>query len=358
MHSSEVLAAVVLTAARELLWASAFFLHLFEAVFAVLLLSLWALAAALEAAPAASASSSKISAAAAFATFLFFWAFLTLTAFLGVLLTFLAWTLGRSMTHLHLGEVVSLLLWNVFNVLGRVGGDLHFPGEHGHLGFFNFLDFLSGLLLLGLARSDSGAKVADVSVVFFAYSDRLGLLAQISKLGELLLVDRVFRLFELLRSTLCEVDACAALLGGARLEAVHVHACTACLGASGRLSDDLLGGWLLAGLLVETAPAEHVLLLLFVFLALGGFDLLGILDDGGVLVKLDLGLFVRGLREVLLLRLGWLRKFVLFVIRAVASLAAGGCGNCASRLSLLGLLLLASLLLKQVLNNLFLVTHR
>jgi hypothetical protein len=48
-------------------------------------------------------------------------------------------------------------------------------------------------------------------------------------------------------------------------------------------------------------------LLLFVFLALGGLDLLGILDYGGVLVKLDLGLFVRGLREVLLLRLGWLR---------------------------------------------------
>lgn len=121
-----------------------------------------------------------------------------------------------------------------------------------------------------------------------------------------MLADRVFRLLELLWA-FWEIHARATFLNGARFEAVHVYASATCFGGSGSLGDDSLGGWLLAGLAVETTPAKHILLLLLVFLALGGLDLLCILDDGGVLVKLDLGLFVRGLRKVLLLRLGWLR---------------------------------------------------
>lgn len=111
------------------------------------------------------------------------------------------------------------------------------------------------------------------------------------------------------------------------------------------------------GFAVKAAPTELVLLLLLGFLALVCFDLFSVLDDGGVLVELNLGLFVGGLRKVLLLRLGWL-GFVLLDFGAVAFFAARGGGSLTSGLGLLVLLLLASLLLEQVLNNLLLVTHR
>lgn len=150
------------------------------------------------------------------------------------------------------------------------------------------------------------------------------------------------------------LDVAARARGSARLKAIVVsHACAAGLGWLGVGGSGFRAG-LLVALFVESAPAEKVLLLLLVLLALGGFDLLGVLNDGGLLVKLNLGLLVGRLGEVLLLGLLGCRC-VFFLV--VVPLGARGRGLSRSRgFGFLVLLLFASLLCKQVLD-LLLVAH-
>ena len=211
-------------------------------------------------------------------------------------------------------------------------------------------------MFLGLARSDGGAELAAVSAIFFADDCWFSLFIEIPEFWELLLIDSVFGLLELELSFTFELHVGFLFGGDARLEAVHVHPSvgSACLSGGSFFE---AGGLIILGFAVETTPAEDILLLFFVFLAFGCFNLLGIFDHGGFFIKFDLGLFVRGLRKVFLLREGWLLGFLLFFFSSVTFLATSGSGSLTSGLGLLVLLLLASLLLKQVLNNLFLVTH-
>ena len=252
-----------------------------------------------------------------------------------------------------------MLLWNVFDALSLSCGYLHFFGKNRHFGLFNLLHLLGRPLiplLFRLASCGGGTKLAAVSAILLADNCGLSFFILISEFRELLLFDRVFRLLELELFFAFELDVGFLFRGDARFKAIHFHASSGSAGLSG---GSFFGGNgpVRLGFAVKAAPAENILLLFFVFFAFGRFNLLGILDDGGFLIKFNLGLFVRGLRKVLLLRQGWLLGFQFFVLSAVTFFSAGGSGGLTSGLRLLVLLLFASLLLKQVLNNLFLVTH-
>ena len=107
--------------------------------------------------------------------------------------------------------------------------------------------------------------------------------------------------------------------------------------------------------LFEAAPSEALIFLL-VFLALQRFDFLGVLDYS-LIVKLDLRFFVRGLCEVLLLRLGLRSDLDILLLLFSLALFGGSRLRSSRWLALLGFLLLFSLLCKNVLYNLLLVTH-
>lgn len=261
-----------------------------------------------------------------------------------------------------------MLLWDVFNVLAVVGGDLYFSRENWH---FRFLRLFSGLLaaflgLLRLSRREGRTKVADRGAVLLAEICVIRFLGAriFAHGGELLLVHRVFGLCEG-RRALLEFEASIRFAchsaGGAGFQRVHVHGDTATSFSGSLCFGGFLlrwrGGSLSLGLLVKASPAEGLLIFL-VFFALQRFNFLSVLDHGRLLVKLNLGFLVGRLCEVLLLRLSLRNHLgVLFLVLAVLLFACLGGRTSSRRFGFLILLLLVSLLLKQVLNNLFLFAH-